>query len=579
MEGISLGLSEGPSRQVPQSPEPPTEVILTKKRSREEKEARREAKKLKKAKKDQGAYSTEPPKQSNGDVFTADISHSNGSNVDQQRTESKVERAKRKAEKAERKFLKEQQKADALSNESKKAATTQADGRDGAIKKSSKKSTVSSKQSVPHVEIPTQTRVKKRDRSQTTPLVSLSQAGPSNPSTPKKPIITTKAVRAPSTARSRASSSSQTPSKRRKGENEVDDVTLRARLTDQNAMEDWLANNWVSDKELGRLERLGILRYKKGKLTEDEKIAIRKVLESYQKVHRLSHAQLVDTIMASSTTFPGGREGWQAFWLELAGAVPGRPGRYVLKMVQRMYNPNGHKGHFTPEEDAMLIRAYELHPNNWGKIAEIVERTYHDCRDRYTKELRHYDTRVTGEWSLEEKQHLLNCIKKMNRSLGRDEMESEGIPWELVVKEMGGTRTVVQCRKKWSDEIYPTKVWGWEKGHKRENDYALIKRLETLNYPSEKHIKWKEVQDDSLNHMTIHQVRQMYYRLKDKIPEANDIEFPEVVRRLTGAVESLKFLRNPAASSKNEITSDDEADAENEDELDEGGEDTKEEGN
>ncbi|WWC71099.1 uncharacterized protein I206_105052 [Kwoniella pini CBS 10737] len=551
MEGMFLSPTAELSSSIVAEPSNGVEAVPKKKRSREEKEARREAKRLKKEKKEKAAEVNQPTAQLN-DVFTDNGAQAAHVIEEQEKKEDKEEKAKRKAEKAERKIEKQKVKADLESSDTQKI--------NGKIpKQATSKKIVSSKQSVPFVEIPT-TQVKKRNRSQTTPLVSLSQAGPSNPSTPKRSIITSRAVRPPSTVKSRASSSSQTPSKRRKVENEVDDATLRATLTDQSSMEDWLANNWVSDKELGRLERLGILRYKKGKLTEDEKIAIRKVLETYQKVHRLNTEQLVDTIMAGATTFPSGREGWQAFWLELSAAVPGRPGRYVLKMVQRMYNPNGHKGHFTPEEDAMLIRAYELHPNQWGKIAEIVERTYHDCRDRYTKELRHHNTRVTGEWSNEEIQNLLDCIKKMNRSLGRDEMESEGIPWELVVKEMGGTRTVVQCRKKWSDDIYPTKAWGWEQGHKRENDYALIKRLEILNYPSEKHIVWKQVYDESLKHMKIHQVRQMYYRLKAKIPQADNLTFPELVKRLRGAAESLKSLCRPIRPSKGVIESDDEKD-------------------
>ncbi|WVW85069.1 hypothetical protein I302_107105 [Kwoniella bestiolae CBS 10118] len=536
MEGINLGLNAAPPPpESSLSPEPAPK----KKRSREEKEARREAKKLKKDKQAKG-HEVAVPVQGNDGVFNdspiVDDTAKEGEKVKKPK-ESKEEKAKRKAEKFERKARKSEASQAIVNGES------------------LKKKQVSSKMAVPPVEPPTQVK-KQPGRSQTTPLKTLSQAGPSTPSPSKRSFLTAKPVRQPSSTPS--SSRPRTP--KRKSDDKIDDVTLKARLTDQKAVEEWLSSNWVSDIELRRLERIGVLQYKKGKLTEDEKISLRKTLDTYKKVHKLDENQLIDTIMATTTTFPTGRDGWQTFWLDLAAACPGRPGRYVLKMVQRMYNPWGHKGHFTPEEDAMLIQAYDLHPNQWGKIAELVERTYHDCRDRYTKELQHRHTRKTGEWTEEEEKKLVQCIKKMNRSLGRDEMESDGIPWELVVKEMGGTRTVVQCRKKWTDEIYPKVSFGWEKGHERENDYKLISRLEALNYPSEKHINWKEVQDDSLKHLTTHQVRQMYYRLKEKIEGAQNLKFADLMIQLRKTAESLGQISHPKKPSKPEIDSSDEED-------------------
>ncbi|WWC96451.1 hypothetical protein V866_003319 [Kwoniella sp. B9012] len=537
MEAISLGLTASPvlNQDVGSAPK--------KKRTREEKEARREAKRLKKEK--QAVAPPVEPVQAEDGVFN-DLEKTDGSAKGKMK-EIKEEKARRKAEKTERKARK--------SN----GTTTQSE-KDGEVIKA--KSQVSSKMTVPPIEPPTQTKVEKRDRSQTTPLKILSQAGPSisSQSPSKRPILTAKPVRQPSTPAKSSSQRSRSNTPRSKSDEKLDDATLKARLKDQKAVEEWLSNNWVSDVELRRLERLDILKFKKGKLTEDEKVAIRKVLDTYKKVNRLDDEKVIDIIMANTTTFPTGRDGWQAFWLELAGACPGRPVRYVMKMVQRMYDPRGHKGHFTPEEDSMLISAYELHPNQWGKIAEIVERTNHDCRDRYMKELQHRHTRNHGEWTEEEEQKLLEAVKKMNRQTHRDEMDNENIPWVLVVKEMGGIRTVVQCRKKWTDEIYPKKKWGWESGHERENDFKLVRRLELLNYPSEKHINWKEVQDDSLKHMTNHQVRQMFYRMKNKIEDAEKLTYPELIERLKVICENLGRLSHKKKPSKPEIDTSDEED-------------------
>ncbi|WRT68125.1 uncharacterized protein IL334_005100 [Kwoniella shivajii] len=595
METLSLAVHPTPSRvQLSHSPEPETTSgpSKKKKRSREEKERRRfdkeakrarkgladtndgnqvspqngsvengeqraardeDSRKIKKKSKKHIHQSLAKPPVTNGDTANDDAAQNEEpveAATDKHTTEkkkSKEEKARRKAEKkAEKDNIKAELKGSQPLIETNPSS------------KSSKKRQVSSKVSIPPSLPPT--RPKKRERSTDTPLVSVSQAGPSTPK--KRSMLTAKPVRQPSsTPKSKPSPS---PAKSRAGsskgdkENKVDDATLKARLSDQNAIHEYLANTWVSEKELGRLERLGILTYKKGRFTESEKVAVRKVLDNYKKVHRLDDDELIDRVMSTTLTFPAGREEWRSFWLDLAAVVSGRPGKYVQRIVQRMYDPNGHKGHFTPEEDDMLIKAYELYPNDWSKIAEIVERTYHDCRDRYTKELQHRHTRLTGLWTPEEEVKLLECVKKMNRSLGHDELESEGIPWELVVKEMGGTRTVVQCRKKWTDQVLPSKAWGWEKGHARENDWKLIKRLEALDYPTEKHINWKEVQDESLSHMTSHQVRQMYYRMKDKVSDAGSMSFQDLVKEFHKVFSEFKTVYRPKHPSRNQIDSSDE---------------------
>lgn len=44
----------------------------------------------------------------------------------------------------------------------------------------------------------------------------------------------------------------------------------------------------------------------------------------------------------------------------------------------------------------LIYRAYNIHPNEWARIANIVDRTETDCRDRYRNELQNRDTRIKG---------------------------------------------------------------------------------------------------------------------------------------------------------------------------------------
>ena len=49
------------------------------------------------------------------------------------------------------------------------------------------------------------------------------------------------------------------------------------------------------------------------------------------------------------------RSAYPHFWAELAEKVPGRPVKYVVTAVQRMYDPRARKGAWTQEEDSKLL--------------------------------------------------------------------------------------------------------------------------------------------------------------------------------------------------------------------------------
>lgn len=54
----------------------------------------------------------------------------------------------------------------------------------------------------------------------------------------------------------------------------------------------------------------------------------------------------------------------------------------------------------------------------------------------------------TGRWSKQEEKNLTDIVIRLNTAAGKDPLARDA-PWESVVKEMGGTRTTMQCRKKW----------------------------------------------------------------------------------------------------------------------------------
>lgn len=93
-----------------------------------------------------------------------------------------------------------------------------------------------------------------------------------------------------------------------------------------------------------------------------------------------------------------------------------------------------------------------MHPNEWTKIANMVERTETDCRDRYKNQLASLSTRNTGHWSTREETKLARIVQEVNEQVGNDPLGYEA-PWDIVSEKMGGLRSRMQCRKKWQDGL------------------------------------------------------------------------------------------------------------------------------
>lgn len=96
---------------------------------------------------------------------------------------------------------------------------------------------------------------------------------------------------------------------------------------------------------------------------------------------------------------------------------------------------------------ALTLRAQDLHPNEWTKISELVDRTELDCRDRW-RDLRDLATRESGRWSREETMALEAAVEKACKNAGRD-VNTDAVPWDRVVELMEHKRTATQCRTKW----------------------------------------------------------------------------------------------------------------------------------
>ncbi|GMK59658.1 hypothetical protein CspeluHIS016_0802640 [Cutaneotrichosporon spelunceum] len=266
------------------------------------------------------------------------------------------------------------------------------------------------------------------------------------------------------------------------------EIFLRKQVASKEDAEELLSSRWLSPDDIRRLEATGLITIMRGKFLEAEKRAMREHLTTFQAVHKMSDQDLVDLIMSKGRFVE--RSPYPTFWYELAAEVPGRPVKSVVEATKRMYDPRARKGLWLPSEDRALLKAQDMFPNSWTRISEAVDRSEHDCRDRW-RELRDVRTRAVGPWSAEEETALRKAVAAACAAAGRD--PADGVPWDDVVERMGRKRTAMQCRQKWKGRLVSGSYTSPGPHNARLDRRRMIRRLREMAYDHEADIKWTDV--------------------------------------------------------------------------------------
>lgn len=88
-------------------------------------------------------------------------------------------------------------------------------------------------------------------------------------------------------------------------------------------------------------------------------------------------------------------------WSKIAACVPGRTNKNCRKRWFHSLDPSLRKGPWTEEEDQLLREGVMKHPNQWSKIADMLEgRTDDQCAKRWRESLD--PTIDRSEWTPEE---------------------------------------------------------------------------------------------------------------------------------------------------------------------------------
>ncbi|KAL6451806.1 BAS1 Myb-like DNA-binding protein BAS1 [Candida maltosa Xu316] len=114
-----------------------------------------------------------------------------------------------------------------------------------------------------------------------------------------------------------------------------------------------------------------------------------------------------------------------------------RKGKDCRKRWSNSLDPSLRKGKWTPEEDELLVKAYEKHGASWLKVSQEIEgRTDDQCAKRYMEVLDPKTKNRLKPWSMEEDLKLIQQIK------------IHGTKWRTVCSSFE-SRPSLTCRNRW----------------------------------------------------------------------------------------------------------------------------------
>ncbi|KAJ4362846.1 RNA polymerase I enhancer binding protein [Ascochyta clinopodiicola] len=206
-----------------------------------------------------------------------------------------------------------------------------------------------------------------------------------------------------------------------------------------------------------------------GEYTADEKELLRRAIRDYQERNGLEVADLVEIIqwtyvrrrVVGSNTTDQSEEQYKrdssAFWDDVKSAGLTRASSDIKRHVRTRYH-TFQRGHWSPEEDETLRELADSHPGQWKLIATQLNRLELDVYNRWKDYVRHGENRITKRWSTDEEETFVNVLSTVCQRVEDYRAETGKPPlddytpvinWHEVCREMGDTRSRLQCQSKW----------------------------------------------------------------------------------------------------------------------------------
>jgi len=202
-----------------------------------------------------------------------------------------------------------------------------------------------------------------------------------------------------------------------------------------------------------------------GTFTQPECSTIDSYLQTFAHQNQLSEKQLIARIWGDTSVVPTQTKAErESFWKDLYELFPHRKRLAIYNHVRRRYHNFDVQGaKWDEEQDAALARMVEEMGKKWTNIGRVMGRLPDDCRDRWRNYVKCGQGRREKEWTEEEEAKLREVVAEVREALRQsaeargEVLEAEVEPnWTVVSEKMGGWRSRIQCRYKWS------KMLEWE---------------------------------------------------------------------------------------------------------------------
>ena len=279
------------------------------------------------------------------------------------------------------------------------------------------------------------------------------------------------------------------------------------------------ADKWYLPPSLYLVEAQTGLKYRRGRFSEEEKDLAKRLTLKFCKDQNMSLEQFKRVFFDEM----GSREGTcvsntgrlSSFFVDVAQHFGGRPVVAVYECLKRIYHPGNHRGPWTPEEDDILLKAYQKHGPKWTVIGKELNRLGINCRDRYNLKWKSLGQMSAGAWSVEEEKRLAEGITESVRDSGV-------ISWIWISEERVKTRTPLQCISRFKSKSFvdrysfhalaiarrpatsaavaatapkPKASWNdW----KSDEDYLLIYAIVSTGLETENLINWRSLKVEGI---------------------------------------------------------------------------------
>ncbi|KAF8448504.1 hypothetical protein BDZ91DRAFT_751969 [Kalaharituber pfeilii] len=200
-----------------------------------------------------------------------------------------------------------------------------------------------------------------------------------------------------------------------------------------------------------------------GTFTQPECEIIDNYLANFAAINGLDNKQLIARIWGDLSVVPDqSKQARESFWKDLYELFPHRKRLAIYNHVRRRYHNFSVQGaKWTEEQDQELNRLVMERGKKWTLIGREMGRLPDDCRDRWRNYVKCGGFRREKEWTEEEEEKLREVVMECKEELAKH--RADGTPaqdvevnWTMVSEKMGGWRSRIQCRYKWS------KMLEWE---------------------------------------------------------------------------------------------------------------------